>query len=177
MKSNEQIHIATIGKCVGLRGDLKLHLHTDFPEQFKSGTTFVTDRKQQLTIHAYNPQTSLVQFVGYGDRTSASKLTNQKLFTTVEKSKAECGLKEGEYFWFDLIGAFVQEGDLRLGEVTEIDRIVHTDYLIVKTDSALVEKGLPKKFYIPYIPKYVDRFDEQSKTVLTHGAYDILEAS
>ncbi len=64
-----------------------------------------------------------------------------------------------------------------LGKVDEIDRIVNTDYLIVRTDAKLVEKGLSKKFYIPYIPKYIDHFDEVSKTVLTEGAYDILEAS
>jgi 16S rRNA processing protein RimM len=177
MKSDEKIHIATIGKCVGLRGDLKLHLHTDFPQQFTTGKSFVTDKNTQLTIHTYNPETSLIQFVGYGDRTAASKLTNQKLFTTKSRSKEECGLKEGEYFWFDLVGAVVKEGDLVLGKVDEIDRIVNTDYLIVRTDAKLVEKGLSKKFYIPYIPKYIDHFDEVSKTVLTEGAYDILEAS
>ena len=177
MKSSEKIHIATIGKCVGLHGDLKLHLHTDFPEQFRAGNSFVTDKKRELTIHSYNPRTALIQFVGYGDRTAASKLTNQKLFTTVEKSKEVCGLKEGEYFWFDMIGAAVKEGDLTLGKVAEIERIVNTDYLILETDAALVEKGLPKKFYIPYIPKYVNHFDEARKTVFTEGAYDILEAS
>ncbi len=177
MKSDETIHIATIGKCVGLRGDLRLHLYTDFPQQFQAGNTFTTDKNIKLTIHTYNPQTALIQFVGYGDRTSASKLTNQKLFTTKSRSREVCDLKEGEYFWFDLIGASVEEDGRILGEVTEIERIANTDYLIVRTAKTLHEEGLAKKFYIPYIPKYIVRFDEASATVFTEGAYDILEAS
>ena len=177
MKSNEQIHIATIGKCVGLHGDLKLHLHTDFPEQFQAGKSFTTDKKQTLTIQSYNPKTSLIRFIGFADRTSAAKLTNQKLFTTKSKSKEECGLKDGEYFWFDMIGAEVKEGDKTLGKVAEIDRIANTDYLIVKTDKALVDEELPKRFYIPYIPRYIDRFDDSEKVVYTKDAFDILEAS
>jgi len=38
----KRFFIAQVGKTYGLHGDLKLHLHTDFPEQFKVGYLFQT---------------------------------------------------------------------------------------------------------------------------------------
>ncbi len=175
--ANEPLHIATIGRCVGLRGDLKLHLHTDFPQQFKPGTTFATDRKGDVTIHAYDHDKGLVQFVGYQDRESAAKLTNQRLYTTMARTLEECPLEAGQYYWFELEGATVEEAGLPLGVVSEIERIADTDYLVVRTDAALVAEGASGRFYIPYIPRYVLAFEKESRKVITEGARDILEAS
>ena len=40
MKIDDRLLVATIGKVVGLEGDLKLHLETDFIEQFSKGENF-----------------------------------------------------------------------------------------------------------------------------------------
>jgi 16S rRNA processing protein RimM len=175
--SKERLHIATIGKCVGLRGDLKLHLHTDFPGQFAAGKTFTTDKNISLTIIHYDPIKSLIQFAGYQDRETAAKLTNQKLFTTMERTLDECKLEEGEHFWFEIIGRQVVEDGKVLGEVAEIERIVNTDYLVVKTDASLVEEGFSKRFYIPWIPQYIERTDKAEKVIYVKDALALLEAS
>ena len=178
MKSSEEkLHIATIGKCVGLCGDLKLHLFTDFPEQFQPGNSFITDKNQKLTIISYEPKKSLIQFAGFQDRETAAKLTNQKLYSSMEQTLQQCPLKEGEYFWFELTGATVMEEGKALGEVDCIERILETDYLLVNTAPYLVDEGLSKRFYIPYIPRYIERFDRDDKTVFVKDARDILEAS
>ena len=39
-----RIPIAKIGKSYGVKGWAKLHLLTDFPEQFKAGATFESDK-------------------------------------------------------------------------------------------------------------------------------------
>ncbi|MDO8260641.1 MAG: ribosome maturation factor RimM, partial [Candidatus Magasanikbacteria bacterium] len=44
------LHIATIGKTVGLKGDMKLHIQSDFPEQFKKGSSFFIDADASLTL-------------------------------------------------------------------------------------------------------------------------------
>ena len=62
--SQEQFYIAQIGRTIGLWGDLKLNLHTDFPEQFKVGTTFKTDRGE-LTISDVNLKRNLIRFQGH----------------------------------------------------------------------------------------------------------------
>lgn len=175
--SDERLHIATIGKAVGLRGDLKLHLHTDFPEQFAAGKRFTTERGEALAIVTYDPVKSLIQFAGYQDRESAAKLTNRKLYTTMARTLEECTLEEGEHFWFELIGAPVTEAGTLLGRVEEIERIVNTDYLLLETDKALVDEGFAKRFYIPYIPQYIERVDTEGKVIHVRDGLALLEAS
>lgn len=172
----ERFFIAQIGRTVGLRGDLKLHLHTDFPEQFKAGQTYHSDRGE-LTVSAIDLQKSIVRFVGYEGMDSAKKLTNAKLYATLEETKANCDLAQGQHFWFEIIGCEAIENGLKLGVVIEIQRILDIDYLEIKTDMGLVEQGMAKNFLIPYIPRYIVQTDIQNKTILTQDAKDILEAS
>ena len=84
---------------------------------------------------------------------------------------------EGEHFWFDIIGCSVKQGDEVLGEVTDIQRMADTDYLLVKTDEKLVKEDLSKTFLLPYIDRYVLTVGLDEKTVYTKDAKDILAAS
>jgi 16S rRNA processing protein RimM len=168
--------IAQVGRTVGLHGDLKLNLHTDFPEQFKAGAVFTTDRAE-LTIETYNPTRRLIRFIGYASVESAKKLTNTKLYTTLDQTKEMVELGDGEHFWFEIIGCNVEEGGEVLGRVEEIDRMLDTDYLSIVTDAALVEAGLPKHFLLPYIPRYILRADTDTKVIEVVDARDVLEAS
>ncbi len=176
MAETRRFPIAQIGRTVGLNGDLKLHLLTDFPEQFRPGATFHSDRGE-LTIAAYNPRRGLVRFEGYDTPESARKLTNAKLWSDEEATRRECPLGEGEYYWFDIIGCTVLEGKTRLGRVAEIQRLQGVDYLRIDTDAALTEAGLPESFLIPYIPRYIVSVDTDAKTIATRDAREILEAS
>jgi 16S rRNA processing protein RimM len=172
------IEVAQIGRLVGLKGELKLHLQCDFPEQFKKGKTFTTQKGETLEVFSYNPSRELISFVGYQGRDVAAKLVNTFLFTTHENSIQECALQEGEFFWFDLIEASVIDDDgTVLGTVDEIERIAATDYLVIKTDEILVKKGLAKTFYLPYIERYIITFDKAKKEVLSKDGLGILENS
>lgn len=172
----EQFFIAKIGKTVGLWGDLKFHLHTDFPEQFEVGQTYKSDRGD-LEILTINPARGIIKFRGYETLESAKKLTNTKLYADKEQTVENCKLSEGEHFWFEVIGVSVMQGDELLGSVTEIERLMDTDYLLVKTDKHLVDLGLPNSFLIPYIPRYIIEMNEVSKEIFTKDTKDILEAS
>jgi 16S rRNA processing protein RimM len=173
---NEKFFIAQIGRTVGLWGDLKLHLHTDFPEQFRAGSTYQSSRGD-LTVSDINFKRGTIRFVGYENIDAAKKLTNTKLYATQEQTKENCSLKEGEYFWFEVIGCSVEEAGEILGVVEEIQRMADTDYLFIKTDKKLVEAGFPKKFLLPYIDRYILKTETETKTVHTRDAKDILEAS
>ncbi len=172
----EKFFIAQIGRTVGLHGDLKLHLHTDFPEQFKPGAVFASSRGD-LTIEAYHPARGLIRFVGYASMEAAKKLINTKLYSTLEQTREQVELSEGEHFWFEIIGCEVVEGDEVLGTVTEIDRMLDTDYLAIDTAPALVDTGLPRHFLLPYIPRYIVAADPEAGRIETTGARDVLEAS
>jgi len=172
----QKFFIAQIGKTVGLRGDLKFHLHTDFPEQFKAGRHYQSDRGDLEIVHI-DPVRGTIRFRGYESRESAKKLTNAKLYADEAQTLENCQLKEGEHFWFEIIGASVMQGDELLGKVTEIQRLMDTDYLLVETDSRLVEAGLPGNFMLPYIPRYIIEADTKSGKIFTKDAKEILEAS
>ncbi|MEW5831388.1 MAG: ribosome maturation factor RimM [Campylobacterota bacterium] len=175
--SSDWLHVATLGRTVGLKGDMKLNLHTDFPEQFRAGSTFTLENGTVITLESYNPEREIVRLEGYTTPEAAKALTNAKLFTTKEATRERCGLEEGEFFWFDLIGLSVTEGEVSLGTIREIERIGAQDYLLVATDAALAARGLPPTFLIPYIDHYVIACDTEAKTVRVRGGLDLLEAS
>jgi len=174
--SNDNSLIAQIGRTIGLWGDLKFHLHTDFPEQFKVGNTYKTNRGD-LTIAEMNEKRGIIRFIGYESIDSAKKLTNTKIFANQHQTRENCDLNDGQYFWFDIIGCDVDDEGIIMGEIVDIQRMGDTDYLAIITDEALVKDGLSKSFLLPYIDRYVIQSDIDSKTVYTKDAKDILEAS
>jgi len=175
---NNKVYVAKLGKAVGLKGHLRLFIDSDFPEQFKKGSTFLTNKNFQLTILEYLKDRDLVSFEGFSDIESAKKLTNTELYTTIEQTKEFCKLKDNEFFWFDLISCEVYEDNLKLGVVSDVHRFPLNDYLEVKTDSQLVEKGLPKIFLIPHIfETFIQRVDIENKKIFAINAFDILENS
>jgi 16S rRNA processing protein RimM len=174
--SDETSLIAQIGRTVGLWGDLKFHIHTDFPEQFKAGKTYKTNRGD-LTIVEMNFKRGIIRFQGYESIDAAKKLTNVKIFADLAQTKENCDLDEGQYFWFDIIGCQVKQDDETLGLIEEVQRMADTDYLSIKTDDTLVEAGFSKNFLLPYIDRYVIKTDMEEKIVYTKDAKDILEAS
>jgi 16S rRNA processing protein RimM len=177
-KTSSLIEVAQLGRLVGLKGELKLHLHCDFPEQFKKGKTFQTSKGETLEVFSYNQGRGLISFVDYTQREEAQKLVNTILLTTPENSMRDCALSEGEFFWFDLMDArVIDENELLLGCVEEIERIAATDYLVIKTHHSLVEQGLPKRFYMPYIERYILSFDKNAQEIRCKDGLGILENS
>lgn len=178
MNNSEFIFVAKLGKAVGLQGHLRLFMDTDFPEQFKKGAVFKTNKKLELKVAEYNSTRELIKFENFDDLETAKKLTNQELFSTIEQTKENCKLKKNEFFWFDLISCKVFENGLELGRVKEIQRYPLNDYLEIETSSELVEKGHPKVFLIPHMfDKYVLSVDINNKKIEVKDSLIILENS
>jgi 16S rRNA processing protein RimM len=165
----EKIYVCKVGKTVGLNGQLKLHIDSDFPEQFFKGATFLTNKNINLTIETFNKKNNLVKFVGFDNIDTSKKLINQQLFSTIQDTKTNCTLDENQFFWFDLIGCKIIENDKILGEVIEIHRYPISDYFEIQTQN--------KTFLLPYLPAYILNVDIEAKMILVNGAFDILEAS
>ena len=177
MNSND-IFVAKLGKAVGLQGHLRLFMDTDFPEQFKKGAVFKTNRKLELKVAEYNSSRELIKFENIDDLDTAKKLTNQELYSTFEQTKENCKLKKNEFFWFDLISCDIHENGLLLGKVKEIQRYPLNDYLEITTSEELVNKGLSKVFLIPHIfDKYILTVNINDKKIEVKGSLIILENS
>jgi len=171
------LHIATIGKTVGIKGDMKFHIKCDFPEQFHNGATFFTNLKQNITLNDVNLDRGIIKIAGINAIEDAKKFTNAKLFTTREETRKNCHLDEGEYFWFDLEDCQVFEDGKLLGKVHEVERIAVTNYLNVITNEELVNEGSAKAFLIPFQEPFRISVDIDKKIITVNGAMDILEAS
>jgi 16S rRNA processing protein RimM len=171
------LHIATIGKTVGIGGDMKLHIKCDFPEQFVKGSTFAINKKDKITLSEVNLDRLLVQLNGITNLEDAKKFTNAKLFTTLDETRKNCKLEKGEYFFFDLEECDVYEDGKLLGRVREVERLAITNYLSIVTDESLVENGLSKNFLVPFIEPFKVSVDIDKKIITLSGALDILEAS
>ncbi len=173
---SDKLYIGKVGKSVGLKGENRLILATDFPEQFKPGASFET-KKGVLTVASFDSNRSLIRFENVSTPEEAKKLTNLELYTTLDATKAACDLEEGEFYWFDIIGLQVFEDAVLLGVVREIERIGTTDYLLVDTDKSLTDQKMAKTFMIPYIDPFIVETDLKKGRIEVEGAYDILEAS
>ena len=168
--------VAQFGRSVGLKGELKFNLHTDFPEQFIKGRVLDTQRGP-LKIESYNPKRNIIKIEGIDTPEDAKKITNAKVYSSREETKKYCNLEDGQYFWFDLIDSKIIEDNVVLGVVKDIQRLPSSDYFEVITNEALVEEGLAKSFLIPYLPNFIKAVDVDKKEIYTIGAKDILEAS
>jgi 16S rRNA processing protein RimM len=171
------LEVARLGKLVGLKGELKLHIHSDFPEQFSVGKVFTTQKNLSLEVASYDVKKGLISFKDFQSRESAAKLVNSFLFTSIEQSEKDCTLEEGEFFWYEIIGMNVKEQSIFLGKIQEIQRIADVDYLVVQTDINLVDQKLSKSFYIPFIERYILDVDKALEEVHVKDALALLENS
>lgn len=176
MSDNKRFFIAQIGKTHGLYGDLKFHVHTDFPEQFQEGYTFETS-SGKLEILTINLKRGIVCFKGYEGIDYAKKLTNTKIYASLEETKERCKLKEGEHFWFEIETCEIEEDGVKLGKISEMQRLAEVNYMFIETDEALVKEGFATTFLVPYIERYVLETNVEKQVVLTKDAKEILEAS
>ncbi len=177
MDNEEFLEVAKLGKTVGLRGDLKIHFLSDFPEQFKKGAVFHASNSRKLHVENFDKKRSLIRFEGFVTPEDSQKLVNTVLLCTKEQTVKNCTLKKDEYFWFDIVGLDVYEDDLKLGKVSEIERIANVDYLLIKSDVDLVKKGLAKTFLIPYVDRYIIDTYLNEKRIHVKDALGILEQS
>ena len=171
----EKIYIAKLGKTVGLKGQLKIFIDSDFPEQFKINNTFTTHKNKQLTIETINLKNNTVKFVGIDDIDIAKKYVNSELFTNQEETIKNCKLEKNQYFWFDLIDCKIIEDGKLLGIVKDIHRYPTDDYFEITTNSELLNDDFKvKTFLLPYNKSYIIDVNLLEKKIIVKGANDIL---
>jgi len=173
----DKIYIAKLGKTVGLNGQQKLHIDSDFPEQFRTNAKFFTNKNEILVIETFNVKNNVIKFKDINSIEDARKLTNRELFVTQDDTKDMCKLANKQFFWFDMITCEVYENDIKLGVVNDIQRMPLSDYLQIKTTKELQDKKLSNTFLLPYIDDYIISVDIVKKQILIKNGMSILEAS
>ncbi|GAA0375087.1 ribosome maturation factor RimM [Paenibacillus motobuensis] len=159
-----------VGKIVnthGIRGELKILPHTDFPEvRFapKSKLKIVNPDSgviTDVTVASARPvkQMYVVRFEGYDNINLVEKYKGCELKVTKEESVE---LPDNEYYFYEIIGCRVvsDEGE-ELGVIEEILRPGANDVWVVKMPSR-------KQLLLPVIDDVVLDVDVKSKLVKVH---------
>lgn len=175
--NNELLEVAIIGKTIGLKGHLKLNNRSDFINQFKKGAIFYDRCLNKFEVESFDKTKLLIKFVGYNDIDSAKQLTNKVLYSTKEDTLKNCKLQKDEFFYFDVIGCEIIENNEILGIVYDIEEFPLCHMLLIKTSQELVQKDLPKSFYLPYNDRYILSVDIKNKKIFSKDSIGILENS
>jgi 16S rRNA processing protein RimM len=173
----EKIYVAKLGKSVGLKGQQKIFIDSDFPEQFQKDSLFFTNKNKKLILESFNKDLNIVKFKDINTIDEAKKLTNTLLYVSKDDTKKNCKLEENQYFWFDLIDCNIVEDGEILGKVADIQRLPLDDYFIIHTSKKLQDDGLAKSFMLPYQKEYIKDVNIELKIINTISAKDILEQS
>ena len=147
----------------GLTGELRVELHTDFPERFAPGTTILLgEGLRSYAIEGAREHKGMILLVlaGVTDRTAAEELRGEGLFIP---ETAAMPLADGNFWVHDIIGlAVVDETGLSIGRVTDVLQTGANDvYIIAPTET--INRG--KELLIPATAEVVQRVDVAGGTM------------
>lgn len=125
---NRKVHVPVgymaVGMIIGphgLRGEVKVEVHSDYPARFDPGNRlWVGQTLEAMEILSSRPHKGqmLVMLSGVADRTEAEELRGEWLFIHEEEA---ADLEEDTYFVHDIIGMAVETAEGRpLGVVKDI---------------------------------------------------------
>jgi len=169
------LEVAIIGKSMSFKGECKLHITSDFPNQFKDNASFIDDKHNIYTIEYFHKKRSLVKFKNIDSDVDIKKLTNLKLYVSKEDTVKNCPLKKDEFFYFDIMDCEIIENNELLGTITDISEISTINYFQIQTSKGL--SHIAKIFMLPYDDKYIVKIDVENKKIYTKDAKIILENS
>lgn len=148
----------------GLRGEVRVELHTDFPERFTPGNElFLGNDLVAAQVMSARPHKNelLILLEEVLDRTAAESLRGTWLFIH-EQDAAD--LEDGAFWVHDIIGMSVQATDGRqLGHVTDVISAGGANDVYIVKPSASVNRG--RELLLPAIPSVIQAVDLDSRLI------------
>lgn len=155
----EFVKIAKIINTFGIKGELKLDVYTDFiDERFKKGTTvYVGENKLAFVVKNYKIHKDflLVQFKDNEDINLVEKYKNMYIYKNKDDIKP---LKDGEYYFSDLVNLDVYVQDKLIGKVLKVESGISSNYLRIQTND---EEKL-----VPFLPVFIESVDLENKKIM-----------
>ena len=145
----------------GLKGEIIMDLHTDFPERMKNGRElFVGDKHKPMILANVRPHQKglLVKFKNVDTPEDAGLFRNQWVYVQTK----DVPLPDGEYYKHELIGLkVVDENGTPLGELAEILETGANDVYVVRDDSG-------RELLLPNIPSVILDLDVGRGLIRVH---------
>lgn len=167
----EPVRFLVIGRVlgpVGLAGELRARVLTDFPERFTQvQTLYVGDN-----LHPYRAQnvrlevgTVLLRLEGVADASAVQALVNQDLQIPIAEAVA---LPEDQFFWHEIVGLdVIDEDGASLGKVTDVLRTGSNDVFVVRHGS--------REILLPVIEDVIHAIEPRARRVVVHLLPGILD--
>lgn len=175
MSCADLLEVAIIGKSISFKGECKLHITSDFKNQFIENAIFLDERNNKYEIEYFHKKKSLVKFKHIDDIESIKKIANKKLYVSKEDTIQNCKLNKDEFFYFDIIDCEIIENNQNIGTIKEISEISNIFYFEIQTSDEF--KNMAKIFMLPYNDKYIKKIDIKNKKIYCENALLILEHS
>jgi 16S rRNA processing protein RimM len=154
--------VGFLRRAHGVRGEMIMDLHTDFPERLRSGRKlFVGDEHKPMTLSGVRPHAKgmLVKLKGIETPEDAGLFRNQWVYVKTTDVPA---LPEGKIYQHELLGfKVVDENDRSLGELVEIIETGANDVYVVKDESG-------KEILLPAIPSVILELDADRRLMRVH---------
>ena len=165
----EYLLVGFLRRPYGLRGELVMDLHTDFPERLKSKTkVFVGDSHKPMVIERARLHNNemWIKFTGLDTPEDAGRHRNQSVYVRT----ADCPpLPEGYFYEHQLIGfGVVGEKNEIIGMLSEIMRTGANDVYIVK-------RADETEVLLPVIPSVVLKIDAANRVIHVHLIPGLIE--
>jgi 16S rRNA processing protein RimM len=145
----------------GVKGEIIMDLHTDFPERMKKGRkVFVGESYKPMTVAGVRPHQKglLVKFQNVETPEDAGLYRNQWAYVQTK----DVPLPEGQHYKHELLGLKVlDENDNLLGELVEILETGANDVYVVRDDSG-------KEILLPDIPSVILDLDIERGFLRVH---------
>lgn len=127
--------VGSLGRAVGLKGEVEIRITSDDPHRFEPGATVYAESDgRPLTVRRLRRHRNrrIISFEEVGDRTAAEALRGEVL---VVKASDARELQEDEFWLHELIGCevFTLDG-ARIGEVGDVLEAGESDVLVVAAE-------------------------------------------
>lgn len=146
----------------GVKGELIMDLHTDFPERIKPGRkVYIGEKYESVTMGGARSHGDgmLVTIRGYDSPESAGRFRNQWVYV---KSSEVPSLPEGKHYKHEMIGMVVtDESGNHLGVVSEILETGANDVYVVRDANE-------KEILLPAIPSVILEVNMESNMMRVH---------
>jgi 16S rRNA processing protein RimM len=154
--------VGFLRRAHGVRGEIIMDLHTDFPERLQRGRKlFVGEEHKPMTLSGSRPHAKgmLVKFLGIETPEDAGQLRNQWVYVRATDVPS---LPEGKIYQHELFGfKVVAENEKLLGELVEIIETGANNVYVVRDETG-------KEILLPAIPEVVLELDTERRLMRVH---------
>lgn len=163
---NKKIPIGKIVRAFGIKGEVKVALLTDIPEErFALGQSLMVDvlaNQQEVIVETFrmHQRHALIKFKGLESINDVTELVSGTISIEINPEDEE------RVAWFDLIGCNVVEDTRTIGTVVEVLDMPAHPLLKVETSTKMI--------MIPLVDAFVLNIDKHQKVITIQSIEGLL---